>query len=95
MLQQAETPGIGTKIEDDSTNIDDRFWFINQFNNLEVASGITCIVNQKPSKVGEIQAITCATISSESVVDILNSTIKTNREIFLSKANSIRNREVK
>ena len=95
MLQQAETPGIGTKIEEDSTNISDRFWFINQFNNLEVGSGITCIVNQKPSKVGEIQAITGATISSESVVDILNSTIKTNREIFLLKANSVRNREVK
>ncbi len=45
--------------------------------------------------MGEIQAITGATISSESVVDILNSTVKTNREIFLLKADSVRNREVK
>ncbi len=95
ILQQAETPEIGTKIEDDSTNISDRFWFMNQFKNLEVDSGITYILNKKPSKAGEIQAITGATISSELIVDILNSTIKTNREIFLSKVKSIRNREVK
>ncbi|RKY54293.1 MAG: hypothetical protein DRP89_05090, partial [Candidatus Neomarinimicrobiota bacterium] len=92
ILQQAETPEIGTKIECDSTNVSDRFWFTNQFKNLEVDSGITYILDKKPSKAGEIQAITGATISSESVVDILNSTIKTNREIFLSKVRSIRNR---
>jgi len=95
ILQQAETPEIGTKIEDDSTNVSDRFWFMNQFKNLEVDLGITYILDKKPSKAGEIQAITGATISSELVVDILNSTIKANREIFLSKVDSVKNRGVK
>ena len=84
-LAQAETPGLGTKIESDPTNRDDAAWFTTQFQQLAIDRDISYIKNQAPTQPGEIQAITGATISSKSVVDILNQAIQTNREIFLNR----------
>lgn len=76
ILEQIETPGLGTKIVEDPTNKQDRFWFPNQFKQLLVDPEIEVIKNVKPSKPNEIQAITGATISSRAVVTILNDNIK-------------------
>jgi len=84
-LAQAETPGLGTKIESDPTNRDDTAWFTTQFQQLTISRDISYIKNQAPTQPGEIQAITGATISSKSVVDILNQAIQANREIFLNR----------
>ncbi len=86
ILQQAETPGLGTKIENDPTNKTDAAWFTNQFNDLPVAKAISYVKNQKPvAAESQIQAITGATISSKSVVEIINAAIAKNRELFLKK----------
>ena len=83
VMEQAETPGLGTKIVDDQTNKSNPNWFVNQFENLNVANGISFVKGQKPKKPGEIQAITGATVSSSSVVNLLNASITKSREIFL------------
>jgi electron transport complex protein RnfG len=83
IMEQAETPGLGTKIVNDQTNKTNPGWFIKQFENLSVANGISYLKGQKPSKPGEIQAITGATVSSAAVVNLLNASITSNREIFL------------
>lgn len=93
VLQQIETPGLGTKIVDDPGR-ENRHWFTDQFRNLEVLPEITYVKNQKPTKPGEIQAITGATISSESIVNILNATIKQNREIYFEMENKCLNRRL-
>jgi electron transport complex protein RnfG len=76
IISQVETPGLGTKIEDDASNKEDPAWFINQFKGVKTVPAITYVKNAKPSKATEIQAITGATISSSAVVDILNKGIK-------------------
>lgn len=58
ILEQAETPGLGTKITGND--------FINQFN------GKTCEQTKLKSKSGEIDAISGATISSSAVVEAAN-----------------------
>lgn len=83
VMEQAETPGLGSKIIDDPADKENRGWFTKQFENLDVSKGITFVKNKKPSKPGEIQAITGATISSKSVVYLLNNEISKNREIFM------------
>ncbi|MCF7832339.1 MAG: RnfABCDGE type electron transport complex subunit G [Candidatus Marinimicrobia bacterium] len=76
ILSQVETPGLGTKIENDPSNKEDPSWFVDQFKNLSVAPAITYVKNVKPSKDNEIQAITGATISSAAVVSVLNKGIE-------------------
>ncbi|MCF7741498.1 MAG: FMN-binding protein [Candidatus Marinimicrobia bacterium] len=83
LLQQAETPGLGTKISDDPTR-DNPNWFMEQFEGIKLANrDIDYVKNTKPDPTsGEIQAITGATISSESVVDIINKAIEKNRKLY-------------
>jgi len=73
-LSQKETPGLGTKIVEDPSN-ENPAWFTEQFKNVKVEPEIIYVKNSKPSKDNEIQAITGATISSKSVVNILNTNI--------------------
>lgn len=73
VLEQVETPGLGTKIVVDPSNKTDPFWFPEQFKGLQFNPSITVIKNVKPSKPNEVQAISGATISSKAVVSILNS----------------------
>ena len=85
ILEQVETPGLGTKIVDDPSNKTDEFWFSNQFKNLTVEPEIKVIKNTKPVNPNEIQAITGATLSSNAVTKILNDNIKKAKSIYLSK----------
>ena len=75
VLEQLETPGLGTKIVEDPTNKANPTWFPDQFTNLDLSSPITVVKNRKPSTNHEVQAITGATISSKAVAGILNKTI--------------------
>jgi len=80
ILEQKETPGLGTKIEDDPTSKSSPRWFSEQFNKLIVKQSISYVKNKTPDKnSGEIMAITGATISSKSVVDIINTAINDTR----------------
>jgi len=85
VLEQLETPGLGTKIVSDPSNKEDQFWFPNQFKNLSVIPQIDLVKNVKPVKPNEIQAITGATISSRSLVTILNNNIQQAKSIYQSK----------
>lgn len=76
MIAQVETPGLGTKIENDPSNKEDPAWFMVQFAGVKLSPAITYVKNAKPSKSNEIEAITGATISSAAVVDIINNGIK-------------------
>jgi len=85
ILEQIETPGLGTKIVVDPTNKKDPFWFSNQFKDLTTVPAIEVVKNVKPSKSTEIQAITGATISSKAVVTILNNQILQAKSIYQSR----------
>lgn len=68
ILEQVETPGLGTKITESP--------FTEQFKQLETSPVINWVKGVEPSKPNEIQAITGATISSKAVVNILNQGIE-------------------
>jgi len=82
ILSQIETPGMGTKIENDPSNKEHPTWFMDQFKDLKINPAITYVKNTKPSKDTEVQAITGATISSAAIVDILNKQIKAAKAII-------------
>jgi len=68
ILKEAETPGLGTKIEEVKYG-DEKPWFQKQFTNLTLEQ-----VNLKPQ--GEITAITGATISSRAVTNSVKESLK-------------------
>jgi electron transport complex protein RnfG len=68
ILKEAETPGLGTKIEEVRYG-EQKPWFQKQFINLTLGQ-----VNLKPQ--GEITAITGATISSRAVTNSIKESIK-------------------
>jgi len=63
ILDSVETPGLGGEIANDS--------FKGQFKGLKFTPEIICVKGAK-EKANEIEAITGATISSDSVTNILN-----------------------
>jgi len=66
IIDSVETPGLGARIKDD--------FFRNQFKNLTVTSPIEC-VKENVTQENQIKAISSATISSKSLVNILNKRI--------------------
>lgn len=64
-----ETPGLGGKIVEKA--------FRKQFKGLAPYPKIDCVQGKEPEKPNEIQAITGATISSRSVVNIINNGMQT------------------
>ncbi|MBN2088539.1 RnfABCDGE type electron transport complex subunit G [candidate division KSB1 bacterium] len=68
ILKEAETPGLGTKIEEVRYG-EPKPWFQQQFINLTLGQ-----LNLKPQ--GEITAITGATISSRAVTNSIKDSIK-------------------
>jgi len=64
ILEQLETPGLGAKVAEEP--------FTNQFLNLSAVPSVNYVKGISPENPNEIQAITGATISSKSVVNIVN-----------------------
>jgi len=64
VLEQVETPGLGTKITETP--------FTDQFIKLIINSKIKSVKGVEPQNPNEVQAITGATISSVAVVRIIN-----------------------
>jgi Na+-translocating ferredoxin:NAD+ oxidoreductase subunit G len=64
ILDQVETPGLGTKITEAP--------FLDQFRKLDTAPQVNWVKGSPASAPNEIQAITGATISSKAVVEIIN-----------------------
>jgi len=74
ILSQIETPGLGNKISGKN--------FQKQFQGLSTQPKIEYVKNRRPSKPNQIQAITAATISSRSVVKIINRSLDEYRKAF-------------
>lgn len=85
ILEQIETPGLGSKIQRDPSKPNDPQWFTQQFQGVQTNPEITVVKNQKPGKPNQIEAITGATISSRSVVKILNNSIEQAKQAYQSK----------
>lgn len=66
IIESVETPGLGSRIQEN--------FFTEQFKNLSITGPIT--YTKDTPKKNQIQAITGATVSSKSVVNILNEYIK-------------------
>lgn len=64
VLEQVETPGLGTKVTETP--------FTDQFKNLLVTPQINSVKGVEPENPNEVQAITGATISSKAIVRIIN-----------------------
>ena len=73
VLEQVETPGLGGRISEQV--------FQDQFQGIKTQPAVGYVKNQTPDKDTDIQAVTGATISSRSVVTIINRNI----EIFRDK----------
>ena len=67
VLDQKETPGLGTKIREEK--------FTGQFKGLSIEPKIEYVKNKKPTKPNEIQAITGATVSSRAIVNAVNARV--------------------
>lgn len=67
ILEQVETPGLGTKVTEAP--------FTDQFKQLQTSPGVNWVKGIPPSQPNEIQVITGATISSKAVVNIINNGI--------------------
>lgn len=70
VFQNAETPGLGGRITED--------WYQDQFVGLEVGEGD--FIAYKPSPGGNVDAISGATLTSNSMRDMLNKEIQAFRE---------------
>lgn len=82
ILEQIETPGLGSKIERDPSNRENPEWFTEQFQGVPTTPDITALKNETPDQPTEVQAITGATISSRAVVSILNRGIEQAKVIY-------------
>jgi len=85
VLEQIETPGLGTKIVVDPSNKQDPYWFPAQFKGITLSPEIVVIKNAKPSRSNEVQGITGATISSKAVTRILNDQIADIQSVWTSE----------
>jgi len=81
VLYSRETPGLGGKIDSEDILQPAGKTFTKQFRELEVSPPIEYVKGKKPTSPNQIQAITGATISSRSVVEIINETVARVREI--------------
>lgn len=73
ILEQSETPGLGTKILEDP--------FKKQFTGLVAEPNVVWVKGKAPSKPNEIQTITGATISSKAIVAIINNALEKARAL--------------
>jgi electron transport complex protein RnfG len=73
ILEQVETPGLGSKVSEEP--------FKKQFGGLVTTPKVDWVKNQTPDKPNQIEAITGATISSKSVVAIVNNAVAKAREL--------------
>ena len=73
VLEQSETPGLGTKILESP--------YKDQYNGLTPTPSIKLVKGVEPSSPNEVKAITGATISSRSVVAIVNEGVSKLKEL--------------
>lgn len=68
VLEQVETPGLGSLITEEN--------YTKQFRNLSVNPNVKLIKGKEKSSDNEVQSITGATISARAVVNIVNDAVK-------------------
>jgi Na+-translocating ferredoxin:NAD+ oxidoreductase subunit G len=83
ILEQKETPGLGTKIVWDPSRKGCEAWFTEQFEGKKTGD-LYYVKNQEARGDSEIEAITGATISSNAVISILNKHVPAAKSAFQS-----------
>jgi Na+-translocating ferredoxin:NAD+ oxidoreductase subunit G len=73
ILDQNETPGLGTVIRED--------WFKDQFRQLSTVPEVAWVKGVPPVQANEVQIVTGATISTRAVVEIVNEGISELRRL--------------
>lgn len=89
VLEQIETPGLGTKIVSDPAHKANPSWFPEQFVGVQTEPEITVIKNRPPAAKTEVQAITGATISSRAVVKIINDALRQAKSDYQSSLKQV------
>ena len=84
VLEQTETPGLGTKIVTDTSSKTDQKWFTGQFSGILPSPDIILVKNTSDN-TNEVSAITGATITSRAVVNIINFQLGKTRETINEK----------
>jgi electron transport complex protein RnfG len=74
VLEQVETPGLGGRIGEKE--------FQDQFKEVNTDPSVGWVKNKAPDKDTDIQAVTGATISSRSVVSIVNKSIQELKQVL-------------
>jgi electron transport complex protein RnfG len=74
VLEQVETPGLGGRIGEEG--------FQDQFKGVDTEPSVGWVKNKVPDRDTDIQAITGATISSRSVVSIINRSIEELKQVL-------------
>lgn len=94
ILEQVETPGLGARIEEKAKNPGNKkeYKFRNWFEGLNPEPKIEYVRNRQPEENNQIKAITGATISSESVVKIINEAYPRVKEIISESKNTEMNK---
>lgn len=76
VLSQAETPGLGARIEEDT--------FLSQFEGLDYSENVKIVIDKK-GEPGEINAVSGATKTSKSVQTIINEGLNSLHKILEEK----------
>ena len=82
VLEQIETPGLGTKIVEDPSHKSNPLWWPQQFIGVATQPEIVVIKNAAPSAPNEVQGITGATISSQAVARIIGADLERARALY-------------
>ena len=84
VLEHCETPGFGTRILSDPSKPAAKDWFIQQFAGKKISPALTLIHNKEAELPGEIEAVSGATVTSQTIVNIINTSVPEARTAFQS-----------
>lgn len=84
VLEHCETPGFGTRILSDPSKPADKNWFLKQFTGKKIHRALTLIHNKEPESASEIEAVSGATVTSQTIVNIVNKSVPEARTAFQS-----------
>jgi len=84
VLEYCETPGFGTRILSDPSRPAEKNWFLQQFPGKKISPALTLIHNKEPGLPNEIEAVSGATVTSQTIINIINTSVPEARTAFQS-----------
>jgi len=74
VVSQGETPGLGGRISEEG--------FLSQFKKKKISTRLFLVSRRKATKVNEVEAISGATITSQSLVNMINESVANFRKVL-------------